>query len=212
MPHKIQSVREETANTITHGIGFLLALTLVPMLVAKATTNDTLPITIASVVFSFGILMSYLSSTMYHFVQKPQIKKLLRVWDHISIFFLIGGSYTPIICKYTEPHTAAWFLTGMWSLIALGSLLKIFFTGKYDRVSTAVYIILGWMVVLVIKPIMANMPSDIFSWIVAGGCCYTFGVIFYKWQNLTFQHSIWHVFVLAGTLLHFIGIYKCIGV
>ena len=211
MDHKIQTIQEETANAITHGIGFLLSLTLVPMLIAKATVKDTLLITIASVIFSFGILMSYLSSTIYHLVQNQQVKKQLRIWDHISIFFLIGGTYTPVICKYTSSGTAVLFLSFMWGLIIAGSLLKVFFTGKHDRLSTGIYLMLGWMAVLVIKPLMAIMPLEVFIWILAGGLSYTFGVIFYRWRNLNFQHSIWHLFVLAGTFLHFIGVYKCIG-
>ena len=211
MNDRIQSPQEELANAVTHGVAFLLSLALTPMLITKATVNDTVQITLASAVFSFGILMSYLSSTLYHAVQNLQTKKQLRIWDHISIFFLIGGTYTPIICKYTKPGTAAIFLSFMWGIILAGSVLKVFFTGRYDRLSTALYLMLGWMVVFVITPLRANMPLAVFTWILAGGLSYTFGVIFYKWHRLKFHHSIWHLFVFAGTGFHFVGVYKCLG-
>ncbi len=211
MAHKIQNRQEEVANAITHGIGFLLALVLVPVLVVKASFHSTPLIIFGSAVFSFGFLMAYLSSTIYHLVQKPRAKNLLRIWDHISIFFLIGGTYTPVICQYTDTQTAIIFLSIMWTLILAGSVLKIFFTGRYDKVSTGIYILLGWMAIFIIKPLMANMPLEVFWWILAGGLAYTLGVIFYKWQNLTYQHSIWHVFVLAGTLLQYVAVYKCVA-
>ena len=121
--HKIQNKREEVANVLTHAIGFLLALVLVPLLVLKSYHNNNFTFVYATVVFSFGVLMAYLSSTLYHMVQQPKAKRLLRVWDHISIFFLIGGTYTPIICKYTNTQTATLFLGVMWLLISIGSVL-----------------------------------------------------------------------------------------
>jgi len=132
----------------------------------------------------------------------------MRMWDHIGIFLLIGGTYTPIVCRYTDTRTAVIFLSVMWTLIAAGSILKIFFTGRYDRLSTFIYLFLGWMVVFIIQPIRAHMPFEIFMWILAGGLAYTLGVVFYKWRNLKYQHSIWHLFVLAGTVLQFIAVYK----
>ena len=112
---------------------------------------------------------------------------------------------------YTDCKVAIVFLCSMWGMVIIGSILKVFFTGKYDRLSTALYLSLGWMVIFLIKPLRANMPFDIFLWILGGGISYTFGIIFYKWERLQFQHSIWHLFVLAGTLLQFVGVYKCIG-
>jgi hemolysin III len=211
MAHKIQTVQEELVNAITHGIGFLLAIVLVPLLLIKASHSSLLVLLSASI-FSFGFLMAYLSSTLYHAVSKPKTKTMLRVWDHISIFFLIGGTYTPIIYIYTNHQTAIVFLGIIWSLIVCGSLLKIFFTGKYDTASTFIYLTLGWMIVFIIKPLYTNMPFEIFVWILAGGLAYTFGVIFYKWEKLKFQHGIWHLFVLAGTLFQYVAIYQCIDI
>ncbi len=210
MAHKIQTTQEELFNAITHGIGFLLALVLVPLLLIKASYSSSIAL-MATSVFSFGFLMVYLSSTLYHLACKPEAKKNLRIWDHISIFFLIGGTYTPIILKYTNHDTATVFLGIMWSLILCGSALKVFFIGQYDTVSTFIYLTLGWMVVFIVKPLYTNMPFEIFGWILAGGLAYTFGVIFYKWEKLKFQHGIWHLFVLAGTLFQYVAIYECVG-
>src|ERR1019366_1978098 len=149
MSHKTQTRNEEFANAVIHGIGFLLGLVLAPVLIIQASGHSTASLVFASAVFSFGFLMSYLLSTIYHLVQKPGTKKLLRIWDHISIFFLIGGTYTPIIFRYTDHETTFAFLGIMWTLIVAGSLLKIFFTGRYDNVSTAIYALLGWMLVFI---------------------------------------------------------------
>jgi hemolysin III len=210
MAHKIQTAQEELVNAITHGIGVLLAMVLIPLLLMKALHSSPL-VLLSAFVFSFGFLMAYLSSTLYHAASKPKTKKALRVWDHISIFFLIGGTYAPIVCIYTNHHTAIVFLGIMWSLIVCGSLLKIFFTGKYDNVSTLIYLTLGWMILFIIKPLYTNMSFAIFAWILIGGLAYTFGVIFYKWEKLKFQHGIWHLFVLAGTLFQYVAIYKSIS-
>jgi hemolysin III len=211
MAHKIQTKQEELFNAVTHGIGFLLATALVPLLLTKAS-HSGITITIASAVFSFGFLMTYLSSTLYHSIHKPEAKKNLRIWDHISIFFLIGGTYTPIVVKYTNHQTALVFLGTMWFLIICGSALKIFFTGKYDTLSTTIYVTLGWLIVFIIKPLYTNTSFEVFMWILAGGLAYTFGVIFYKWEKLKYQHGIWHLFVLAGTLFQYVAIYKSVGI
>ncbi len=207
MAHKIQSTKEELFNAVTHGFGFLSATVLVPLLLIKASQSDTL-IIVATAVFSFGFLMTYLSSTLYHSVPNPKAKKNLRIWDHISIFFLIGGTYSPIVVKYTNHQTALVFLGVMWFLIICGSILKIFFTGKYDTLSTTIYVTLGWLIVFIIKPLYTNTPFEVFMWIAAGGLAYTFGVIFYKWEKLKYQHGIWHLFVLAGTLFQYVAIYE----
>jgi hemolysin III len=206
--HKIQSRQEELANTATHAIGVILILLFFPLLIKGALDRGATSMIWALGVFGFGMLMAYLASTLYHLVDHPQIKSKMRVWDHIGIFLLIGGTYTPVVCRYTDTHTAMIFLSVMWSLIVVGSVLKVFFTGRYDRLSTVIYLFLGWMVVFIIRPVRDNMPFEIFMWILAGGLAYTLGVIFYKWRSLKYQHSIWHLFVLAGTALQFVAVYK----
>jgi hemolysin III len=156
--------------------------------------------------------MVYLSSTLFHAIQHKQAKRMLQVWDHISIFMLIAGTYTPMVVKFTDKSTALVFLGIMWSIVAVGSLLKLFFTAKYELVSVALYVVMGWMAVFIFKPITANMPSQILWWLVFGGLAYTLGVIFFLWKKLTYSHAIWHVFVLTGTVTHFFAVYNSIPV
>ncbi len=207
---RIQSRGEELVNTITHAAGVLLILVFFPLLIIEPfKVSDHLMLWSVSI-FGFGMLMAYMASTLYHFVQKEKAKRKLRTWDHIGIFLLIGGTYTPIVCKYTNGTTAIYFLSTMWSMIAAGSILKLFFTGKYDRLSTIIYLFLGWMAVFIIQPLKQTMPLDVFLWILGGGLMYTLGVIFYRWHSLKYHHGIWHLFVLAGTILQFIAIYKSV--
>ena len=208
--HKIQSRKEEIANAATHAAGVVLIILFFPVLIMSALHRSSIVMLTALSIFGFGMMMAYLASAIYHLAEDTRVKAKIRVWDHIGIFLLIGGTYTPIVCRYTDVPTATIFLSAMWSLISVGSILKIFFTGRYDRVSTLIYLFLGWMVIFLIQPLRATMPLDIFLWILAGGLAYTFGVVFYIWRSLTYQHSIWHLFVLAGTALQFVAIYKSV--
>lgn len=208
--HKIQSKEEETANWLTHAAGVLLIVIFFPMLIGKAMDQGSNGVVWGVIIFGFGSLMAYLASTLYHYVKNETLKRKLRVWDHIGIFMLIGGTYAPIVLQYTKMETAAYFLGVMWSIILVGSILKLFFTGKYEKVSVVLYLFLGWMLVFIYQPIQENMPMEIFWWILGGGLSYTTGVIFYRWEALKYQHSIWHLFVLAGTSFHFIAIYKSV--
>ena len=205
------SRQEELINVITHVIGLLLSLLLVPILLSRAAFNSTNLMLFSLGLFSTGFIMTYLSSSLYHWAQKPHLKKRLQVWDHISIFVMIGGTYTPVVFHYLDFNTALIFMSVMWSIIAIGSLLKIFHTGKHERISTFIYLALGWMIVFIIKPIYIAMPLEVLMWILAGGAFYTGGVIFFNWEKLKYNHGIWHLFVLGGTLAHFIAIYKIVG-
>lgn len=206
-----QTIGEEIANAITHGFGILFALLASPFLIMEAFHRGTTQTVWAVSMFSFGMLMVYLSSTIYHAVQHHHIKRKLRILDHISIFFLIGGSYSAVVQKFTDSHTATIFLTVMWSIIGLGTLMKLFFTGKYNTLSTGLYLGLGWMAIFLIKPLYANLPLDIFLWLLAGGMAYSLGVIFFVNDRLKYWHSIWHLFVLAGTITHFVAVYSSLS-
>ncbi|MDQ6845808.1 MAG: hemolysin III family protein [Bacteroidota bacterium] len=212
MPYRVQTTLEENVNAVTHGLGVILSLIFMPFLIIKALHSQDVLMVWGVSVFSFGMLAVYMSSTIYHSLREPKLKRLANIVDHISIFFLIGGTYTPIILHYIPERTATVFLTVQWSVIFAGIVLKLFFTGKYEWLSVSLYIVLGWMLVFVIKPLIITMPSNIFFWIIAGGVCYTFGVVFYVLENKKHAHNIWHCFVLAGTILHFIAVYKSIDI
>lgn len=211
MEHKIQTREEELANAITHGLGILFALVAIPFLIYWSAQNDSAQGIWASSIFSIATLMVYFSSTIYHAINNSSIKNTMRVWDHISIFIMIGGSYTPFIYRYTDTATSKMFLVVMWSIITLGCLKKIFFTGKFELLSVALYLVLGWMIVFVGQPMLNNLPPSVFWLILWGGIAYTTGVIFYMWKGLKYQHAVWHCFVLTGTVIHYFAVYKSIS-
>ncbi|MDB5228691.1 MAG: channel protein hemolysin family [Bacteroidota bacterium] len=203
-------IKKEIANTITHGVGILFFLTAIPFLLYKACHVKTIYL-IACVVFAVGLIMVYSSSTLYHAIQNENVKRKLRVYDHISIYMLIGGSYTPFIAKYLVSPTASTFLTIIWCIIALCVALKFFFTGKYDFISTLSYLGLGWMAVFIGKPMLHDMPSNVMWLLIFGGLSYSLGVIFYAWKKFTYHHAVWHCFVLCGSVTHFYGVWYALG-
>ena len=169
MAKRIQTLNEEIANYITHGLGIVFCLIAVPAMVMYAMQSSNAPMVWAVSIFGFGMLMVYGSSTLYHAARHAETKRLLRIWDHISIFLLIAGSYTPLVIKYTDFKTAVIFLTAMWAVVILGSLMKIFYTGKYNILSVVLYLAMGWMAVFIIKPMVANMPPQVLYWLLAAG-------------------------------------------
>ena len=212
MSYRVQTNLEENVNALTHGLGVLLSLIAIPFLIIKSTRTEDNLMMVGVILFSFGMLAVYLSSTIYHALREPRLKRVANIIDHISIFFLIGGTYTPIILHYIPQQTASVFLTVQWIIILTGVVLKIFYTGRYEWFSVTLYIMLGWMLVFVIEPLVLTMPLPIFNWIIGGGVCYTFGVIFYVIGHRKHAHNVWHCFVLAGTILHFIAVYKSLDV
>jgi len=197
----------ERNNAITHGIGILLSIIGIPFLMIAAMTLKSLPIEIGAIVFSFGLLAVFVSSTSYHLVSQAEWKKRLRKIDHIAIYFLIGGTYTAYILFYLNEGLGYWFLGIHWFLILVGVVFKLFFTGRFELLSTLFYLVLGWMVLPIIKPLLEVMPTEVMSYVIAGGVFYSVGVIFYIWEKYEVNHAIWHLFVLAGAGAHFVGLY-----
>jgi hemolysin III len=197
---------QEKANYLTHLLGVIFCVIGIPLLLLRAYSSGNSSMLWASAVFGLGMLMVYVSSTLYHATQNKAIKRMLRVWDHISIFFLIAGSYTPFVVKFIAPDTALVFLSIMWGIVVIGVIKKLFFTGRFEALSVILYLGMGWMAVFILKPMLQHMPMEIFGWILAGGLFYTFGIIFYVWKRLTYHHAIWHCFVLGGTVAHYFGV------
>ncbi len=207
MSKRIQSQKEELANAITHGAGIAFAIFAIPILMIYAFQLGSAKTVWSVGMFSFGMLMVYSSSTLYHAIQHPETKHKLRIWDHISIFYLIAGSYTPIIHKYVEADTATFFLTALWIIVGLGTILKLFFTGRFAVLSLALYVGMGMLAIFLYRPLATNVPMGVLVMMLLGGLSYLLGVIFYAWKNLRYQHAIWHVFVLAGTVIHYFAVY-----
>jgi len=200
-------IKKEIANTITHGIGLLTFLSLIPFLFIKATKYDLDMKLLGLILFAVGLVAVYTSSTIYHAIMHEKTKKVLRVADHISIYFLIAGSYSAYMLMFIPKEVSYPLLYILWSLVAVGTVKKFFLTGKYDGLSTALYIFLGCMGLFLSKYIFDFMPTHVIWLIFLGGACYLFGVIFYAWKKFNYHHAVWHVFVYAGSMCHFFGIY-----
>ena len=201
-------VKKEIANAVTHGIGFLLCLVGVPIALALAVKTGSMKAIWSTSIYSFCLMMVYLCSTLYHSFSHPLTKIVLRAFDHIAIYFLIAGSYTPFMLFYfndTKGHLA---LIGVWVLVLIGTIFKIFFTGKWDRISTAIYLGMGWMILLFANRLLTDVPHGVLVWLIFGGACYTFGIVFYAWKRFTYHHAIWHIFVLLGSLGHYMAVIK----
>ncbi len=203
------SPRHEAANVVTHLLGFIFGLVALPLLVVKVAAADFTQTgdVVGASVYGIGFLMVFGFSTLYHYAKRPERKGLMKIWDHISIYYLIAGTYTPLLLAFAAPDDARLMLWILWSLAAGGTLFKVFFTGKFRLVSTAIYLAMGWMVVLAPASFKEALPDEQLWWIAAGGVCYSIGVVFYLVKSIPYHHAIWHVFVLGGAVSHYMAIF-----
>jgi hemolysin III len=199
-------LREEIANALTHGLGALASVIGGAVLITLAALfGDPWQVVSASV-FVVALVLLYTISTLYHAVPRPRAKAWLRVLDHCAIYVLIAGTYTPFALVSLR-GAWGWALFGIvWGLAAAGVVFKLFFTGRFDRLSTLLYVALGWMGVVAIRPLIDAVPLSTLLWLVAGGLAYTAGTAFYLSKRLPYGHAIWHVFVLAGSVCHFAAV------
>jgi hemolysin III len=203
---KLQTKAEEIGNATTHGMGAILSVVAITLLIVSASgQNDQLKL-ISGIVFGCTLLLMYVSSTIYHSMTDPKIKHLFRILDHSSIYLLIAGSYTPFMLVTLKGPWGWTLFTVIWSLAFAGVLFKLFFVHKFELLSTIIYLAMGWMALIVIKPICQLLPLGGLLCVIAGGLCYTVGVIFYVWERLKFSHVLWHLFVLAGSIFHFFAV------
>ncbi len=202
---------EEIVNSITHGIGALLSIVaLVVLIMVAAKQEDSLHLISFSIYGSTLILM-YLSSTLYHSFSSPRIKNLFARFDHVSIFLLIAGTYTPILLTNIR-GVWGWSLFGIVWIIALtGAVVRSIYLYRFRKLMVAVYLMMGWLFILAGKQIYMSLPSVSLTLLVLGGVAYSVGVIFYMWRKLPYGHGIWHLFVLTGSALHFFAIYFSVG-
>jgi hemolysin III len=199
------STREEIANAITHGIGALFSIVALILLIMQAAAVHGDPWHMVSFsIFGTSMIILYLCSTLLHSIQHKKTKDIFEILDHSAIYLLIAGSYTPFLLV-TLRGPLGWSMFGViWGLAIIGIVLKCFYVKRFVLISTLCYILMGWLIVLCIKPLFQNLPFTGLVWLVAGGLLYTFGSIFYVWRRLPYHHAIWHVFVLAGSTCHFI--------
>ena len=192
---------EEYWNALTHFIGLIGSIVGIFFLFSY-NNNLTYLSTLGIVLFGFGLISVYLSSTLYHYVSNPILKEKLRVFDHISIYYLIAGSYAPV-CLITLLDMSGLYIFGVVSLIALfGTFFKLFYTGRYEKLSLLLYLFMGWLVIIDIKTLFEAIEFNGFLLLILGGVSYSIGTIFYSLDK-KYAHTIWHLFVLAGSTLHF---------
>ena len=207
----IKSISEERANMISHAVGLLLYIIVSPFIIIHAYQTQNKAYFLGAIIYVIGLLMVYTSSTLYHNSYNIVLRRRLRIFDHISIYFLIAGTYTPFLLSYFQDSLGYSLLIIIWSMVFIGSIFKLFFTHRFKLISTAAYLIMGWLAIFIIEPVMERLPSITLTWIVIGGLSYSIGVIFYLRESMKYNHFIWHLFVLMGSTAHLIAVYRCFG-
>lgn len=197
---------EEIMNAVTHGIGAGLSIAGLVVLVVFASMQSDAWKIVASAIYGASMIVLYTASTLYHSFSKTKAASKLNMFDHISIYYLIAGSYTPFMLVNLRGGWG-WSIFGVvWACAIAGTVLKIIYGNKLRKVSTIIYLAMGWMIIIAIYPFVKNVETGGIILVVLGGLSYTVGVIFYKWKSLPFNHAIWHLFVLAGTVLQFFAV------
>ena len=200
---------EEIANSVTHGVGAALSVAGLVVLVVIAALRGTALQVLACAVYGATLVLLYLSSTLYHALTNGRAKRVFRILDHASIYLLIAGTYTPFTLVALR-GAWGWSLFGVvWALAVAGVVLKCFFTGRFHALSTTVYVLMGWLAVVAIRPLLGAIPWPGFLWLLAGGLLYTLGVVFFA-SRRRYAHAVWHLFVLAGSACHFLAVYRYI--
>jgi len=197
---------EEIFNSITHGIGVLLSIAALVILTIFATLKGDAWHIVSYTIFGSSLILLYLASTLFHSFPKGKIKNLFARLDHSAIFLLIAGTYTPFVLT-TIRGPLGWTLFGIiWGLALAGIVIRSIFLTKFRKLMVGIYLAMGWMFLIAIIPLVKNLPGTSIAFLFIGGGCYSLGVIFYIWRNLKYSHGIWHLFVLAGSIMHFFSV------
>lgn len=197
------SKKEELANSITHGIGALLSISALVILIVYATLYGTVWHVVSFTIFGVTMFILYMSSTLLHSFPEGKVKDIFEIFDHSSIYFFIAGTYTPFLLVVIK-GTLGWSLFGIvWGLAIAGTVFKCFFVKKYLFSSTALYVVMGWLIVFAWKPLVNNLAPQGMTYLIIGGALYTLGAIFYVWRGFAYHHAVWHLFVLAASVAHF---------
>ncbi len=198
---------EEKLNVISHGFGFALSILGLLLLVFKANEYGEIKHLVSFSVFGASLILLYAASTFYHSAKSPLLRYRLNILDHASIYVLIAGTYTPF-ALVTLSGVVGWTIFGLvWTMAIVGVTLKLFYTGRYNLFSTAMYVLMGWIIVFAIKPLYDNLDPVGLTWLFIGGISYTLGAVFFILDKIKYNHAIFHLFVLFGSFSHFISIY-----
>ncbi|WP_123699527.1 MULTISPECIES: hemolysin III family protein [Stenotrophomonas] len=202
----VESIREEIASALTHGLGAVFALAASAVLITLAAINGDGWQLFSSIVFGVALLLLYTASTLYHAIQHPVAKGRLKVFDHCAIYVLIAGTYTPFMLIGLRGPWGWGMFTAIWILALAGVVFKLFYTGRFKALSTGIYIAMGWLIVVAIKPMLAAIDLWTLGWLLAGGLSYTLGTYFYHRESIRYSHAIWHLFVIGGSVCHFVAV------
>jgi len=198
--------KQEIVNGLIHGIGIIFGVAGLPVLTGIATAHGNTPGIIGSGIYGFCFLLLFTASTVYHLALEPAVKRSFKIVDHISIYFLIAGTYTPFLLVYMYNSFGITLLTVLWGLTLVGIFFKIRFTGRFEIVSTIIYIAMGWIMVVGGRRFFDHLPVPVLVFICIGGGLYSIGVFFYLWDKYTYTHAVWHIFVLAAAICHYVGV------
>ncbi|WP_321375694.1 hemolysin III family protein [uncultured Draconibacterium sp.] len=205
--YRTLSIGEEIFNSITHGIGTLLSIAALVILVVVAAIKGNAWHVVSFSIFGSSLVLLYLSSTLYHSFTREKLKNLFVRFDHAAIFLLIAGTYTPFVLT-TIRGALGWSLFGIiWGLAITGMVIRSIYLTRFRKLMVGIYLAMGWMFLMAIGPIVRNLPASSVAFLFIGGACYSIGVIFYAWRGLKYGHGIWHLFVLAGSIMHFFSVF-----
>jgi len=206
-PVKYYDAKEEKLNIWSHFIGLILSIIAATVLVVKTSLYEDVWHIVSFSIYGGSMVLLYLASTLYHSAKAPKIRHRLNIFDHAAIYVLIAGTYTPFTLV-TLKGTMGWVVFGIiWGAALIGVVLKLFFIGKYDKLSTIMYVVMGWVMLIAIKPLVENLSKEGLFWLALGGVSYTIGAIYYSRDKMPYNHAVFHVFVLLGSFFHFVSIF-----
>ncbi len=200
------TLKQELVHSMIHGFGILFGVISIPILTALAAKNANVPGIVGASIYGFSFLMLFTFSTTYHGFQQKQVKRVLEIFDHISIYFMIAGTYTPFLLIFLWNSFGITLLSILWGLTILGVFFKIFFTGRFDIASVIIYLLMGWILVSGGRRFFTMVPDNVLVFIIIGGALYSIGIIFYLWKKFTWHHAVWHFFVLAAAVCHYVAV------
>ena len=206
---KIQfySPTEEKLNIWSHAVGIFLSIIALVLLIVKAEEQNNVWMMVSFPIFGISLIVLYLASTLYHASKNPEKRFKLKIFDHAAIYVLIAGTYTPFTLVSLNGEIGWFIFSVVWAIAFAGIILKLFFTGRFKVISTAMYVLMGWIIIFYFKELTANLNSDGVFYLILGGVFYTIGAILYSIKKIKFNHAIFHFFVLAGSFSHFLSVY-----
>lgn len=207
-PHKLYTIGEEIANSITHGFGAALSIAGLTTLIILAVSNNATWHLVGFSIYGATLVLLYLASTLYHSIQHPRAKRILQRIDHAAIYLLIAGTYTPFLLISLRGTWGWTLLAVIWGMAFLGIAYKLLFIEYFERISALGYVLMGWLCVIAGRQLILRLNSETLIWLALGGVLYTAGITFLMIRKIPYRHAIWHLFVLAGSLCHYFAVIK----